>query len=610
MRFPSVRRLGRRLTAALVALALACTAALVGVPASASAASNSKLTVAISSDVSTFNPFLAYFQSELDVIQLIYPTLVWPDKKDTPTKYLADSWTTSSDKLTWTFHLHKGLKWSDGQPITAHDVAWTLNLIMHNKDAATANGSLVENFKSVTAPDDNTVVVTTKQVQADMLYVVGLPIVPEHIWKSKVGDLANFKNTSGPIVGYGPFTFENYKTDQYTTLKANKDFFQGAPHFDTMIMQYFKNTDAAVAALRSGQVDQVDAADGHGVQGAAARQEAQDLPVRRQPLDRRRDQPRGPHRPRQEDRYRQPDPHRRHRPRAMSYGIDRKTLVKRVLDGYGQVGHGYLPPAFQQWFWTPSESDLVSYDPTKANSMLDDAGYTRGSNGIRVDPKTGKPMSFRLGIHSDRTTDAQIANYLVGWMKDLGIKLTIQSMSSTALNENLAKGDWDLLMDSWGTGPDPVYLLSIQTCGVLPQDDGSAGNTDSFFCNKQYDKLYAKQQQQFDQSARRQTIVQMQKILYNANVDVMLYYATDLAATRHRHRPGLRVRAAGLGGLLPLPGPAAELARREAGGVGPVRLEQHRPDRRHRRRRRGRAARRRRVRPAPPVDLRGARVTP
>ncbi len=532
MRFPPVRRLGRRLTAALVALALACTAALVGAPASASAASNSKLTVAISSDVSTFNPFLAYFQSELDVIQLIYPTLVWPGKKDTPTKYLADSWTTSSDKLTWTFHLHKGLKWSDGQPITAHDVAWTLNLIMHNKDAATANGSLVENFKSVTAPDDNTVVVTTKQAQADMLYVVGLPIVPEHIWKSKVGDLANFKNTSGPIVGYGPFTFENYKTDQYTTLKANKDFFQGAPHFDTMIMQYFKNTDAAVAALRSGQVDQVDALTatefkalqhdkklktyqyvGNRWTGVEINPGARTVngkkigtgnPILTDATVRK----------------------------AMSYGIDRKTLVKRVLDGYGQVGHGYLPPAFQQWFWTPSESALVSYDPTKANSMLDDAGYTRGSNGIRVDPKTGKPMSFRLGIHSDRTTDAQIANYLVGWMKDLGIKLTIQSMSSTALNENLAKGDWDLLMDSWGTGPDPVYLLSIQTCGVLPQEDGSAGNTDSFFCNKQYDSLYAKQQQQFDQSARRQTIVQMQKILYNADVDVMLYYATDLAATR------------------------------------------------------------------------------
>ena len=66
-------------------------------------------------------------------------------------------------------------------------------------------------------------------------------------------------------------------------------------------------------------------------------------------------------------------------------------------------------------------------------------------------------------------------------------------MSFDQLNDNLAKGDWDMLMDGWSTGSDPTYLLSIQTCGTLPKDDGTGGNTDAFFCNPHYDKLFDKQ---------------------------------------------------------------------------------------------------------------------
>ena len=70
----------------------------------------------------------------------------------------------------WTFTIRSGLKWSDGKPITAADAAWTLNLIMHNSAAATANGALVANFATVTAPNATTLVITTKQPEANMLY--------------------------------------------------------------------------------------------------------------------------------------------------------------------------------------------------------------------------------------------------------------------------------------------------------------------------------------------------------------------------------------------------------------------------------------------------------
>ncbi len=175
--------------------------------------------------------------------------------------YLAKSWTTSADKLTWTFTLRSGLKWSDGQPITAADAAWTFNLIMHNQVAATSNGSLVANFASVTAPNATTLVIKTKKPQANMLYVSipvsGIAIVPEHIWKSHVSGLKNYKNMDFPVVGYGPWILTGNVINQYATMTANKSFFMGAPKFDKLITQYYTNPDAAVAALQDGQLDEL-----------------------------------------------------------------------------------------------------------------------------------------------------------------------------------------------------------------------------------------------------------------------------------------------------------------------------------------------------------------
>ena len=527
----------RRVVAALVATALACLGALTVDPPGARAASGSTLTVD-TSEITTLNPFLAYYSSEVNALAVTYPTLVWPNEKATPSPYLADSWSVSADKLTWTFRLHQGLKWSDGTPITAQDVAWTFNLVMTNSTAATANGSLVQNFASVTAPDANTVQIKTKTPQANMLYVVGLPIVPEHIWKSKVSGLGNFKNTDMPVVGYGPYRFTGYKPDQYVTLSADKNFFQGAPHYDTLILQYFKNTDAAVAALRSGQIDQVNALTATEYQ---ALEKDNSLVTNQQVGSRWTGVEVNPGaRSRSGKKLGTGNPilgDTRVRT-AIAMGIDRAALVQKVLNGLGQVGSGYLPPAFPQWTWQPSASEKIGYDPAAANRLLDRAGYPKGADGIRHDAKTGKPLSFRLGIHSDSITDSQISSYLVGWMKAIGIKLTIQSQSMSALNENLAKGDWDLLMDGWGSGADPTYLLSIQTCGVLPKDDGSDGNTDSFFCNKTYDKLFDEQQREFDTAKRVALVQQMQKILYAANDDIILYYQNNLAAVRKQASKG------------------------------------------------------------------------
>ncbi|MEV0974654.1 ABC transporter substrate-binding protein [Microtetraspora glauca] len=534
----------RRGLAALAVCALSLSpvagAAAFAAPAAASAASapqETTLRVKMSgSGVDTLNPFLAFFDGAYDIFAGIYPTLNSLDEYGKPGPYLAESWTQSEDKLTWTFTLRDGLKWSDGTPITADDAAWTLNLIMTDAVAGTANGSLVSNFESVSAPDPTTLVVTTKEPQANVTYVSiprsGIPIVPKHIWESRAKDLKDVKNDTFPIVGYGPWTLTDYKPEQYAKFDANKDFILGKPGFDHMIQQSFKSVDAAVAALRSGQLDYINGV--NATQFTALQADKSLLTVQEvgngwtgleinHNARTRTGKKIGTGHPALGD------PVLRH---AIALATDRKTLVDKVINGLGVVGSGYLPPAWPQWSWKPAAGEETPFDLAQANKVLDDAGYTKGAGGVRVDPKSGKPLELRLGIHSDDAIDAGISNYLKGWLETVGIKLEIQTLSMSALNSDLAKGDWDLLMDGWTTGPDPTFLLGIQTCAALPKDDGTAGNTDSFFCDKAYDELFTKQLTTFDQDERAKLVGEMQSILYKADVNQMHFYANTLDVAR------------------------------------------------------------------------------
>jgi peptide/nickel transport system substrate-binding protein len=499
----------------------------------ADSSSTSTLNVPADTQMNTFNPFLTLGNSEYDVTGAIYPSLTMLDNNGKPIPYLADSWTTSADGLTWTFKIHPGLKWSDGTPITAKDAAWTFNLIMTNPTAATANGSLVDNFKKVTAPDDNTLVITTKKPQATMLYVSipisGVPIVPEHIWDKNLAGLKNNRNMTFPVVSYGPFSLTGFKTNQYAELTANKNFFLGAPHYDKVVINYYANSDAEAAAFTSGHLDQIFGLTPAQYKALSGKPDVMTYQTQNNGwtaveinpgAKTNTGKPLGTGNPILTDtRVRQ----------AIALGINRQELVDKVLQGQGVVGGGYLPPGYPAFFWKPSASEALDYDPSKAKRMLDQAGYKMGPNGVRVAPD-GKPLTFRLGIHSDDATDAAIAPYLKEWMSDIGIKLDVQAMSFDQLNANLSKGDWDLLMDGWTTGPDPTYLLSIQTCGALPDDSGQNGFTDAFFCDKNYDKLFAQQSLEFNAQKRAATIDKMQQILYAANADLILFYKNGLDA--------------------------------------------------------------------------------
>jgi peptide/nickel transport system substrate-binding protein len=504
-----------RLVAALVLFTLAAPPVQAQAPVT--------LKVAIVQQIDSLNPFLAVFQSSTEVGRLMYDYLTAYAQTDQQTvEGLAKTWEPSADKLTWTFTVPDGKKWSDGTAITARDVAFTFNLMLTNEVARTANGSFVANFESVSAIDDRTLVVKTKQPQVTMT-ALDIPVVPEHVWKS-VTDVKEYRNETMPVVGSGPFVLTEHKPGEFIKLKANKDYWRGAPGYDELHFVYFKNSDAAVQALAKGEIDLVNrmapaqfdslADKEHVTRNKAQGRRFNELLIN-PGAQTRTGTPIGDGNPALRDvRVR----------RAIAQAIDLDALVKRVNAGYAEVGTGIVPPVFPKYHWEPSAAEKRKFDPVAANAALDTAGLPRGADGTR--------LSLRMMGRNGRAYDEQASEYLKHSLADIGIKIDVQLVSDDQLNQATTAATYDLAFSGWGTNVDPDFILGLHTCGQRPGADGTGGTTDSYFCDAEYDALYAQQLSEFDEAKRIDLVKKMQARFYDQVPSVVLCYENALEAYR------------------------------------------------------------------------------
>ncbi|WP_019889874.1 ABC transporter substrate-binding protein [Streptomyces purpureus] len=489
------------------------------------------LTIAVSQSIDSLSPFLAQRLTSTTVHRLAYEYLTNYDPKDSrPIPGFATAWAPSPDKLTWTYTIRTDSTWSDGRQATAEDAAWTFNKMMTDPNAATANGSFTANFKKVTAPDPRTLVIELKKPQATMT-ALDVPIVPKHVWE-KVGDFSKFNNDqSFPIVGNGPFVVTDFKVDQYLKLTPNKKFWRGAPKFDELVLKYYKDNDAAVAALRKGEVSFVPNLTP--AQAASLKNaeniKVNDAPGRRffalatNPGARSKDGKTfgSGHRALLDPAVR----------KALFLSVDRRTIVDKVFQGHAVEGEGYIPPRFGSYFWKPAPTQKLTHDPAKAAQILDQAGYKKDGTGRRTG-KDGKPLDFRILCHATDPNDKAVGKYLQEWWGKLGIGLKVDCLDN--VSDPWAKGDYDLAFDGWSVNPDPDYVLSIHTCGALPATPKDTGATDNFICDRQFDELYARQSVEYDAAKRADLVKRMQSRLYDTGyMNVMVYpnaveaYRTD-----------------------------------------------------------------------------------
>ncbi|KUL56455.1 ABC transporter substrate-binding protein [Streptomyces albidoflavus] len=535
---PRTRRGRLRLLAASGVAAMSLTAGLATplnpAPHEAEAADGGKktLTVAVAQSVDSLSPFLAQTLVSTSIHRLMYDFLTNYDAKDNSTvPAMATEWESSDDKLTWTYTIRSDAKWSDGEKVTAEDAAWTFNTMMEDEAAATANGSFTSNFKKVTAPGPDKLVVELKKPQATMT-ALDVPIVPKHVWE-KVDDFSKFNNDQDfPVVGNGPFVLTEYKRDSYVKLTANKDYWRGAPKFDELVFRYYKDQDAAVAALRKGEVSFAAGSPSLTPAQANSLAKADNIKVNEGPGRRffalavnpgartKDGEEFGDGHPALQDaKVRE----------ALFTAVDRETIVDRVFQGNAVEGEGYIPPRFGDYFWKPSAEQKRAYDPAKAAELLDDAGYEKNAEGKRVG-KDGKPLDFRILCHATDPNDKAVGKYLQEWWGELGIGLKVDCLDN--VSDPWAAGEYDLAFDGWSVNPDPDFVLGIHTCAALPNKPKESSATDNFICDKEFDKLYGQQLAEYDPAKRADLVKQMQSRLYDTGYMNVLAYPNAVEAYR------------------------------------------------------------------------------
>ncbi len=507
------------------------------------------LRVALVQEIDHLNPFTASFASSTMVGRFSWEFLTLPSAEDaTPTGGVAESWEASEDKLTWTFTIREGMTWSDGEPVTAEDAVFTFDKIMSDPKAAEANGGYVENFVAVSAPDPRTLVIETAEPQASMT-ALDVPIVPEHVW-SRVPDMHDPMADSVEVVGVGsgPFLIAEYRRNEVVRMTANERYWRGAPAYDELRFIRFENADAAVNALRNGEIDfvnrltraQFDSLRGEpGVEtNRASGRRYRELLMNPGARNAAGDEIGDGHPALRDVRVR----------RAIAMAVDPRVLVEKVLGGYGELPGGLVPPVYSKFHYEPGEDVRYEFDPGAAEALLDEAGYERGPDGIRVGPD-GRRLEFRLTGRASDDYAQRAGDYVVSWLRDVGIAVTKDLVSDNEVDETTSSGHYDLAFSGWGTNPDPDYILSKQTCAALPAASGSS-SSNAFFCDEVYDELYYRQAAELSGQRRAELVRRAQARYYERVPSLVLGYDNVLEAYRSDRFTGFVRQPVGEGQIM------------------------------------------------------------
>jgi peptide/nickel transport system substrate-binding protein len=450
-----------------------------------SGTSGGSLNVELNQDPTTFNPLLGFTAGSQQVMGLIFDSLLTTGSNLKFEPRLAASWDISSDAKTFTFHLHPGMKWSDGKPFSSADVVFSYNVYADPAVASPQSGRLseVEGFDAfqkgtaktlagVTAPNANTVVFKLSKPDAGFLSLIGFGaafyIMPEHVLGS-VPRNSLIKNGyfNKPTVGMGPFDFVSYTPGEQVVLRRNPDF--RTPAKVDMLYLKIVTSNVATSEIGSGELDlaQINTADLKTVQGfsGVSTHEATSPGFNRLAVNTTK-----------------PELANKLVRQAMLYAIDRAGIIKTVYGGLAKP----INTAFMTSWAIPKNLNTYPYDPDKAKQLLQQAHWN---------PSTSITLSWASG----RADWDQIATIIIADLKAVGMDVKAQQTNGAGLTADLDHKSFDLILYDGGTyPPDPATDFPILACSqVYP-----AGGNITYYCNHQMDAAMIQGAQTADQSAR------------------------------------------------------------------------------------------------------------
>ncbi len=213
------------------------------------------LVIPSASCVANLNPLLESYKEGVIMLNPLYDPLYVIDVNETR-YYLAESYEVSEDGTSVTLKLKDGLKWHDGEPITADDVIFTMDVNADTNNGAGNTNVVILNDQPVKYEkvDDLTVKITLPMASASYPALLGeLTLIPEHVYGGNTSIVGAEANMSG--IGSGPYKLREFKQDQYLILEKNEDYYMGAPDIDTVTFRIISDISAQEVALMNGEIN-------------------------------------------------------------------------------------------------------------------------------------------------------------------------------------------------------------------------------------------------------------------------------------------------------------------------------------------------------------------
>jgi peptide/nickel transport system substrate-binding protein len=459
---------------------------------------------------------------------------------DVPT---IDNGGVSKDLKSVTWKLKTGVKWSDGTDFTADDVVFTWQYTADPKSAATDNRT-TEGVEKVEAKDQNTVVVTYKEANPNS-YQIFVSALGNIIQKKQFGDFIGEKSKDAPgnlsPIGTGPYKVKEFKPGDVVLYELNENFREtDKPFFKEVQLKGGGDaTSAARAVFQTGDVDyawnlQVEAQvlnqlqqGGKGELVTAVSPNVERLLINFADPNKEQNGARG-------------EPDTRHPffsdinvRKAFAMAVDRKAIGQQLYGPTGSATCNILPAPEAIVSKNTDAADVCKLDLDTANTLLDQAGWTKGSDGIRQ--KGGVPMRliYQTTVNPLRQKEQDIVKS--GWEK-LGVQVELKSVDasvffgSDAGNPDTAAHFYaDVEMFTNGSsGPDMTNYLAGWTTGQIAQQSNQwHGDNYHRYSNPQFDQLWQQYKVETDQQKRDQLAIQMNDILVNDVVVIPLVARTQ-----------------------------------------------------------------------------------
>jgi peptide/nickel transport system substrate-binding protein len=492
----------------------------------------------------SLNPFVAQADYSWLAFEYIYPALTQYNEHLQLVPEFATSWEESKDGLAWTFHTRSGAKWSDGQPLTAGDAAWTINMVLKYQNGPTGSAAAaVLHVTGAEAPNATTLVVHYKRPVANVLALFqGFPILPAHIWKRYAtgngGQLRTFLNPA-PIVSGGPFVLTKYVKNQVALFRRNPHWYGPKPHILGFGLQFFANPDAMISAFKTGGLDFIGEYTPPTTvamlrQAGFIVSTAPSISMKTFIINTN---------PKKTTNRELLNPLVR---QALEYAINRSQIVQTAWLGFAQPGSTIIAPA--DGIWHDPNVHPLPFDIAKANQLLDQAGYPKGSDGIRV--ANGHKMEYDVIFPPDESGPGDRAFQIIeSGFRQIGIVIRQRNMDDDAAFAAISAPDntyrtFDFAMWDWVPPVDPNFMLSVVTSSAY------GNNSDSGYSDPAYDRMYTEQCTLTDIKQRQQLVWKMQEMIYNARPYIILNYP-DIIEAHSRNWTGF-VMSPSMGSLTSL----------------------------------------------------------